>query len=122
MKKYLMGIDRGSTNIKAAVYDFQGREIFIAGTPVELPRQYHLGWAEQDMDLLWENTVTAVRKLFDTSDVKPEEIAAIGFSGHGNGLYLVDKQGKPSRLAIMSIDSRVYYENQMCIRDRSVYR
>lgn len=111
MAKYLMGIDRGNTNIKAAVYDFEGREVFIATAPLEPPRKYHLGWAEQDMGLLWENTVRCVRELFCNSGVAPEEIAAIGFSGHGGGLYAIDRQGRPARLAIMSIDSRLYYEN-----------
>ncbi|MFR5794604.1 MAG: hypothetical protein ACLUI3_02890 [Christensenellales bacterium] len=34
---YLMGIDRGSTNVKAAIYDLRGREICAASTPAEIP-------------------------------------------------------------------------------------
>ena len=46
---YLMGIDRGSTNVKAAIYDLRGQEICAASTPAEIPSKPHEGWAEQDM-------------------------------------------------------------------------
>ncbi len=40
------------------------------------------------------------------SGVRPEEIAGIGNTGHGNGVYLLDKQGQPLRNGIQSMDSR----------------
>ena len=31
------------------------------------------------------------------SGVKPEQIIGVGTTGHGNGLYLIDKEGRPAR-------------------------
>lgn len=112
MKRYLLGMDRGSTNVKAALYDCGGREIAAAALPLEPPRKRHPGWAEQDMDLVWVQSAAAVRRLLDLCGVDPKDIAAVGFSGHGGGLYAVDGAGRPARLGIMSMDNRMYEENQ----------
>ena len=60
---YLMGIDRGSTNVKAAIYDLRGQEICAASTPAEIPSKPHEGWAEQDMCRIWDNTVRSIRAV-----------------------------------------------------------
>jgi L-xylulokinase len=58
------------------------------------------------MEMLWQCTATAIREVLAKSGVKPEEIAGIGNTGHGNGVYLLDKQGQPLRNGIQSMDSR----------------
>jgi L-xylulokinase len=105
MSKYLLGIDNGSTVSKAALFDFKGKEIAVAwcAADTEYP---HPGWTERDMEMLWQSTAGAIRKVLAKSGVRPEEIAGIGNTGHGNGLYLLDKQGRPLRNGIQSMDSR----------------
>lgn len=105
MSKYLLGIDNGSTVSKAALFDLEGNEIAVASCKVEVqyPRP---GWTERDMDSLWDSTATAIRDVLANSGIKPEEIAGIGNTGHGNGIYMLDKQGKPLRNGILSMDSR----------------
>lgn len=80
---YLMGIDRGSTNVKAAIYDLRGQEICAASTPAEIPSKPHEGWAEQDMCRIWDNTVRSIRAVLQKSGLDPAQIRAVGFSGHG---------------------------------------
>ena len=58
------------------------------------------------MEMLWQSTASAIREVLAKSGVKPEEIAGIGNTGHGNGVYLLDKQGQPLRNGIQSMDSR----------------
>jgi L-xylulokinase len=55
---------------------------------------------------LWQSTARAIRELLAISQIKPDEIATIGNTGHGNGLYLLDKQCRPLRAGIQSMDSR----------------
>lgn len=106
--KYVLSIDRGTTAIKAALYDYNANEI-----AVELQRQGMdtpaPGWCEQDMNQMWENTAAAIRRLlsrgFDASDIK-----CIGFSGQGNGVFLSDENGRPVRPGIVSMDSRAQKE------------
>ena len=95
---YLMGIDRGSTNVKAAIYDLRGQEICAASTPAEIPSKPHEGWAEQDMCRIWDNTVRSIRAVLQKSGLDPARIRAVGFSGHGGGLYAVRADGSPARV------------------------
>jgi L-xylulokinase len=105
MSEYLLGIDNGNTISKAAIFDLQGREIRVTSRKVEseYPRQ---GWTERSMDALWRSTCMTIKEALDTSGIKPEQIIGIGTTGHGNGLYLIDKEGRPARPGIQSLDSR----------------
>ena len=99
MSEYLLGIDNGNTISKAAIFDLQGRELQVTSRKVEseYPRQ---GWTERSMDTLWQSTATTIKAALSTSGIKPEEIIGIGTTGHGNGLYLLDKEGRPARAGI----------------------
>ena len=104
MGQYLLGIDNGSTVSKAALFDLQGKEIAVAccKADTEYP---HPGWTERDMEMLWQSTASAIREVLAKSGIRTEEIAGIGNTGHGNGIYLLDKQGQPLRNGIQSMDS-----------------
>lgn len=105
MSQYLLGIDNGSTVSKAALFDLHGREIAVASCKVDTEYP-HPGWTERGMEMLWQSTASAIREALDKSGIKPQEIAGIGNTGHGNGVYLLDKQGQPLRNGIQSMDSR----------------
>jgi L-xylulokinase len=105
MTRYLLGIDNGNTFSKAALFNLQGKEIAVANCTAEtgFPQP---GWTERDMEMLWQSTATAIREVLAKSGVHPEEIAGIGNTGHGNGIYLLDKHGRPLRNGIQSLDTR----------------
>jgi len=105
MSEYLLGVDNGNTISKAAIFDLQGREIQVSSRKVEsdYPRQ---GWTERNMDALWQGTAATIKDALETAGIKPEQIIGIGTTGHGNGLYLIDKMGRPARAGIQSLDSR----------------
>ena len=105
MGQYLLGIDNGSTVSKAALFDLKGKEIAVASSKVETEYP-HPCWTERNMETLWQSTAKAIREVLVKSGVKPEDIAGIGNTGHGNGVYLLDMQGKPLRNGIQSMDSR----------------
>lgn len=105
MTEYLLGIDDGSTVSKAAIFDLEGREVWVASRKIE-PDYPHPGWTERSMELLWQSTAEAVREAITASGIRPEQIVGIGVTGHGNGLYLLDKKGSPLRPGIQSMDSR----------------
>jgi L-xylulokinase len=105
MGQYLLGIDNGSTVSKAALFDVHGKEIAVASCKADTEYP-HSGWTERDMEMLWQSTAHAIREVVAKSGVNPREIAGIGNTGHGNGIYLLDKQGKPLRNGIQSMDSR----------------
>ena len=105
MPKYLLGTDNGCTMSKAAVFTLDGREIAVASRKTETltPKPGHL---ERDVPEMWESTAAVVKQVIAESGVDPADIACVTAAGHGNGLYLIDEAGEPTRNAIMSTDSR----------------
>ena len=105
MPKYLLGIDNGGTVSKAALFDLEGKELAVASRQTELltPKPGHI---ERDMTKMFQATAEAIREVVTTSAVNAADIACVGCTGHGNGIYLIDKNGTPVRNAIMSSDSR----------------
>jgi L-xylulokinase len=105
---YLLGIDNGGTATKAAVFDLDGNEIAAASERVDtiVARP---GWSERDMNKMWTDTATVVRKVIALAKIKADRIVGVACTGHGNGLYLLDKQGRPLRNAINSNDERAQY-------------
>jgi len=105
--KYYMGIDCGSTMTKAGLYTADGAERGLEAIETDLliPRP---GFAERDMDALRDAVFTVIRSLLSKSGIRPDVIAGIACCGHGKGLYLWGKNGRPVRNAILSTDNRAY--------------
>ncbi len=103
--RYVMGIDNGGTGTKAAIYDLNGYMVAQArqDTCVISKRS---GWCERDMEELWEVNCNVIKEAVRLSGACAEQIAGVSFSGHGKGLYLWGKNGKPVRNGIVSTDSR----------------
>jgi len=105
MPKYLLGTDNGCTVAKAALFTLDGEEIAVASRKIEALTP-HQGWSEMDMTCTWQATADSIRQVLQEAKIDPKDIACIASAGHGNGLYLVDKQGEPVRNAISSTDAR----------------
>lgn len=105
--RYLVGIDNGGTFSKAAVFDEDGNQVSVAsaGTIMITPKS---GYMERDMEQLWQVNVKAVREAIQQSGIDPKNIAGVSFSGHGKGLYLTGKDGRPVYNGILSTDSRAW--------------
>lgn len=112
--EYLLGIDAGQTFTKAVLFTLDGQEAAAASTSIPTT-SLRPSWQERDMDLTWERTASAIRRCLNSAEVNPSQILAVGLSGHGDGLYLVDAAGKPVRPAILATDSRAFAEaEQFC--------
>lgn len=105
MGQYLLGLDNGNTVSKAAIFDLNGKELQVASRKVDT-HYPQPGWTERSMESLWQETAGAIREVIAKAGIKPGEIVGIGSSGHGNGLYLLDKAGRPVWNGIQSLDTR----------------
>ena len=107
MPDYLLGIDNGGTVSKVVLLDLEGREVAAASRKGEAlyPRPR---WVERDMHGIWRTTAEAIREVLATSGIRPQDVVAVGGTGHGNGLYAVDHAGNPLRYGILAIDSRAH--------------
>ncbi len=106
---YLLGIDIGTSSIKASVVDVQTRqEIASESYPdvesiISSPQP---GWAEQDPEMWWENTLEVLKKINSSGKYNPLDILSIGISYQMHGLVMVDKRQNVLRPSIIWCDSR----------------
>lgn len=105
--KYYMGIDNGGTTTKAALYREDGFCAGVASTETAMlvPRA---GFTERDMEEMWEANCTVIRDVIAQTGIDAADIAGIACCGHGKGLYLWGKDGKPARPGIISTDNRAW--------------
>ena len=103
--KYYIGLDNGGSVSKAGLFDCAGTERAVATAivPQILPQA---GYVERDTNLLYQANVQCIREVIRKSGVEPREIGGVSVTGHGNGLYLIGKDGKPSYNGIISTDMR----------------
>jgi xylulokinase len=112
----LLGIDLGSSSVKASVLDGESGECiasaFMPKTEMEMIA-VRPGWAEQDPSVWWNNLKAAITECISKIDSKKESIGAIGISYQMHGLVTVGKDLKPLRPSIIWCDSRaVDYGNR----------
>ena len=101
MEKYILSLDQGTTSSRAVVFDKQGN--IVAKSQREFNQIYpNTGWVEHDpMEILYSQ-FNSVTQLFAQSDIKPEQIAAIGITNQRETTIVWDKNtGKPVYNAIV---------------------
>ncbi len=108
-RRHIIAFDAGGTAVKAALYDERGRECAVASAALA-PLHPAPGRLERDPEAMWAAVCGAARKVLDASGVAPSAIAAVGLTGYGDGLHLVDRRGDPVRNAILSPDQRAHGE------------
>ena len=98
-----LGLDVGTTAVKAVALDGAGRVVGQAGAAHDLltPRP---GWAEGDPIAWWANVVTCVRRL--GQDLPLADVAAVGVSGMVPALVLLGADGRLLRASIQQNDAR----------------
>lgn len=105
--RYYLGLDNGGTNTKAALFTPDGAQVAVESTATAALTSAP-GFVERDMDDMWTDNCTVLRRLIDRSGVDPRDIAGIGLCGHGKGLYLWGRDGRPARRGILSSDNRAW--------------
>jgi xylulokinase len=102
-KGVLLGIDIGTTGVRAAVFADDGSVIGDASVacPHEAPQ---VGWAETDPEAWWRSVVRVLGEVALTT--KLADVAAIAVAGQAPTVVLVDAAGAVVRPAILWLDTR----------------
>ncbi len=104
MTAQLLGVDVGTSLIKAVVFDVDGAEIGSGSEKVKVQTP-QAGWNEQDMDAVWDAAAGAIRAaLAETGG--PIGIAAVAVAGQGDGAWMIDDAGRPIAPAPLWSDGR----------------
>jgi sugar (pentulose or hexulose) kinase len=102
---YFLGIDAGTSRIKAALIDGEGNQIDIASMPVKVLFPFE-GACEINMMELWNTMCKITRSLSQRNLQIWNKLVGIGITGQGDGLWSVDSKGKPARNALLWNDTR----------------
>ncbi|MCE1253856.1 MAG: xylulokinase [Anaerolineae bacterium] len=102
---YLIGIDLGTSSVKAVLINSVGK--IIDWTDEEYPLlSPEKDWAEQDPETWLAATLNVVRRLVENNNLNPAHVAGIGLAGQMHGLVCVGEDGRALRPAIIWADRR----------------
>lgn len=121
MSGLFIGIDLGTTGIKASIFDAQGTcfgEAYneyglITLSPVMI---------EQDPQTWWELTCQAIRQVLQSSGVDRKTVRAMAVSSQGISFVLIDRDGNPLENAISWLDGRPVDETKQILERYSAER
>lgn len=110
--KYVMGIDLGTSGVKAILVDESGKVCCEASKPYRLI-QDKPGYCEQHPEDWVEQTIAAMRELMARQPAHSRRVEGISFSGQMHGLVLLDESRQVLRPAILWNDTRT---TEQCTR------
>jgi len=92
LRPLFLGIDLGTSAVKALLIDQAGREVAAGGAECKV-YQPRPSWQEQDLEEVWQSLQTAVRPA--VAKVDPGAIRTLSFSATMHGLMAADQPGRP---------------------------
>jgi xylulokinase len=102
---FFLGIDAGTTSLKAALFDDQGRQLALDRQEYTLETPAP-ALVELDAEVYWHTCCAAVRRVLAQAGVDPAAVASLCISSQGETFVPVDDQGQPTRKAIVWLDNR----------------
>jgi xylulokinase len=105
MQKYLLGIDLGTSSLKAVLFDVELNSIAssVMSYPSLYPRE---GWVEQDATVWWSAVIQAMKEILEKSRINPADIAGIGIDSQSSVALPLDINGHPLRPGPLWMDRR----------------
>ena len=100
-----IGIDIGTSEVKAVLLDDAQRIVGRAGSPLPISRPHPL-WSEQDPADWWSATVKTLAQLRQHHPREYAAVRGLGLSGQMHGATLLDARDRVLRPAILWNDGR----------------
>ncbi|MFD2672672.1 xylulokinase [Marinicrinis sediminis] len=107
--RYVIGIDLGTTAVKAILVNEQGEVCGEASSPFQILRKA-AGYSEQRPEEWVTGTMLAIRQLMNQTRVNASDVKGLSFSGQMHGLVLLDEKHQVLRDAILWNDTRTTSE------------
>lgn len=102
----LIGLDAGTSVIKAVALDLHGRQLAMACEANVYSRDDSGRIVEQDLEETWNLTVRTLRRLAEAVPDLAGRAAALAVTGQGDGTWLIDADGEPMAPAWLWLDTR----------------
>ena len=101
----LLGIDAGTTSIKAGIFDPGGRCLGIGRQEYQLETPA-ADRAQLDPEVYWQACQKTVREALTLSGVQPGQVLALAVSSQGETTITLDANGKAIYPALVWLDNR----------------
>lgn len=107
--KLLIGLDIGTTALKAALFDTAGTLLAVSTQEYTLITP-QVNYVEGSGEVYWKAFQDAVADLKEKHPIREEDEAALAISAQGETIFFLDKDGKDLRNAIVWMDNRAQEE------------
>ena len=101
-----LGLDAGTTSVKAGSFDSSGHAIAIGRMEYSLETVV-ADWMELHPNVYWNACARAVHPVFDLSKIDPGEITALAISSQGETVIPVGKGDLPLRTVLIWLDNNM---------------
>jgi len=101
----IIGIDAGTSVVKAVAFDLNGRQLDSAAVRNKYETGEH-GAVTQSLSQTWEDCAKALRGLAEKIPNLSTRTAAVSVTGQGDGTWLVGRDNKPVGDAWIWLDAR----------------
>ena len=107
--QYVIGCDIGSQSLKVVLISAEGKTCgeAAASYPIEYS---HPTWAQQSPAAWMDALAQSIRSLLAHTDVRPDQIIALGLDAQVDGVVAIDQKGEPLYSAIIWMDRRAVSE------------
>lgn len=105
----LLGLDLGTTAVKAVVLDPQ-RGLLASDSLPNTPASPQPGWSEQDAGAWLDNALALIPRVCAAARVEPSGIAGVGVAGCVPCVVPLDENDRPLRPALLYNDGRAHLE------------
>jgi xylulokinase len=109
MELLLLGIDVGTSSVKAALLDPRG-SLYAVGQAEYPLHHIRPAWVEQDPDDWWRGTCQAVKEALAKVPHGAERVLGLAVSCQAPALLALDRSGRPLRPAMIWMDRRAEAE------------
>lgn len=105
MRELVIGLDIGTTSVKAVVFETKGAIVAEAEEYIETihPKS---GWSEQKPEAIEQAAVLSLAKAVQKADILEGEWTSVGISAAMHSLICLDESGNPLSNAIIWSDGR----------------
>jgi len=109
MEPLLLGIDAGTSSVKAVLLDLRGNLCAVCSAEYPL---HHVrpAWVEQNPEDWWQATCKAIREALSKVPNGPERVLGLAVSSQAPTLLALDGNGQPLRPAMIWMDRRAEAE------------
>lgn len=101
----LIGVDAGTSVLKAVAFTLAGEQVAVAARPNAYDNLGG-GRIEQDMARTWRDCMETIAELAERVPDLDRRAAALSITAQGDGCWLVDEAGEPIGGGLLWLDSR----------------